>query len=478
MLKRNPIIYLALTGWHYAGSYRPWMVCFVLMFACAQAISLAEPYVIGRLLNSVQQNVGKSANTGQLLHDIYLYLGLFFAIQFFFWAFHGPGRLIEQIVQFHIKTNYKSTLFKMVTELPLQWHREHHSGDSIDKINRASVALAAYFGMTFEISYMLFRLIGTEVILFCFMPTAGWAAIITTAVSFTIVYLFDRVLAQQYFELNKFDNRVASAVHDYVTNIVSVITLRLEHSVLKEVKRRLFNSLPLYKTNNNINELKWFLTTMLIGVMIVSVLLWYTHKTISSGHVILCGTFFTLFEYLRRIGDSFYNFAYIYGSVVRQATDVRSVNPLFEAYEQLETAGQKFVLPPDWKQVEIQNLHFTYEDEKHKTHHLEDVSIALTRGLSIALVGESGSGKSTLLNLLRGVQFAENVTVVCDGKTLPGKLAHLSHSTTLMPQDPEIFADTIRFNIDFGLEGSEDELANAVEIGQVQRGACKTPTRS
>ena len=155
MLKRNPIIYLALTGWRYAGKYRTWMVCFVVMFACAQSISLAEPYVIGRLLNSVQQNLGKGANSGQLLHDIYLYLGLYFAIQFFFWAFHGPARLIEQIVQFHIKANYKSSLFQMVTELPLQWHREHHSGDSIDKINRASIALAAYFGMTFEISYML-----------------------------------------------------------------------------------------------------------------------------------------------------------------------------------------------------------------------------------------------------------------------------------------------------------------------------------
>ena len=295
---------------------------------------------------------------------------------------------------------------------------------------------------------------------------AGWAAILTSVVAFSIVYFFDTILAGQYFELNRFDNRVASAVHDYVTNIVSVITLRLESSVLKEVERRLFKSLPLYKKTNNISEFKWFLTTMLIGLMIVCVLLWYTHSTISAGQAILCGTFFTLFEYLRRIGDSFYNFAYIYGSVVRQATDVRSADPLFEAHEKLETATQDFVLPPNWKQVEIQNLHFTYEDEKHKTHHLEDISVLLKRGVSIALVGESGSGKSTLLNLLRGVQFAENVTVVCDGNTMPGKLAHLSHSTTLMPQDPEIFADTIRFNIDFGLEGSADELTKAIEIAR------------
>ncbi len=466
MSKRNPIFYLALTGWHYAGKYRPLMVLYVALFACAQAISLAEPYVIGRLLNSVQQNVGKGANFQHLVNDIYLYLGLFFAIQFFFWAFHGPGRLVERFVQFHIKANYKTALFKMVTELPLQWHREHHSGDSIDKINRASNSLAAYFEMTFEVSYMLFRLIGTQIILFCFMPIAGWVAMVTSAVSFTIVYLFDRVLSDQYFELNKMDNRVASAVHDYVTNIVSVITLRLEHPVLQEVRRRLFVSLKLYKDNNVINEVKWFLTTMLIGTMIVAVLLWYTHNTLAAGQVILSGTFFTLFEYLRRIGDSFYNFAYIYGSVVRQAADVQSADPLIEAHELLQTETEKWSTPSNWQELQVNNLHFTYEDEKQKTHHLEDVSVKLKRGLSIALVGESGSGKSTFLSLLRGVQFAGDVSVVCDGVVLPGKLAHLSHCTTLMPQDPEIFADTIGFNITFGFEGTEESVMDAVKLAR------------
>ncbi|WP_457831580.1 hypothetical protein, partial [Staphylococcus aureus] len=89
--------------------------------------------------------------------------------------------------------------------------------------------------------------------------------------------------------------------------------------VIIEVTQRLMKPLGLYRNNCVINELKWFLTTMLIGIMIVAVLVWYTHTTISAGKVLMSGTFFTLFEYLRRIGDSFYNFAYIYGSVVRQA---------------------------------------------------------------------------------------------------------------------------------------------------------------
>lgn len=476
MFKRNPIIYLTLTGWQYARTLRPLMVFYTVLFALSQAIALAEPYVIGQLLNSVQTNLSAGASgTGKLVHDIYLYLSLFFAIQFFTWVFHGPGRLVERIVAFNIKVNYKSTLFKMLTDLPLQWHREHHSGDSIDKINRATNSLATYFDMTFEVLYMLFRLLGTQVILFVFMPIAGWAAILTTIITFTMIYLFDKVLSSQYSELNKMDNRVASAIHDYVTNIISVITLRLETPVIQEVSNRMGRPFSLYKNNSNIIELKWFLTTMLIATMVVSVMVWYTHTTLGAGKVIMAGTFFTLFEYLRRIGDSFYNFAYIYGSVMRQATDVQSAEVLIEAHAQVNPDAEKYNMPANWKELNINNLHFTYEDEKHRTHHLEDVSIKLTRGTTVAFVGQSGSGKSTCLSLLRGVQTADEVELVCDGNVLPGKLAHLSHSTTLMPQDPEIFADTIKFNITFGFEASDEDIAKAIQIARFENVLTRLP---
>ncbi|HEY9676470.1 MAG TPA: ABC transporter ATP-binding protein [Drouetiella sp.] len=467
MLNRNPIIYLTRTGWQYAGRFRPLMVLYATLFAGSQAVSLCEPYVIGLLLNSVQKNLSAGpANQAKLLHDITMYLLLFFGIVFVSWVFHGPGRLIERYVSFHIKTKYKSTLFKILTDLPLQWHRDHHSGDSIDKINRATTSLATFFDMTFEVLYMLFRLVGTQIILFFFMPFAGWAAMLTSVIAFSMIYFFDKVLSKQYVELNLMENRVASAVHDYVTNIISVITLRLEQPVVQEVNGRMMKPLTLFKKNSYLIEAKWFLTTMTIMTMVVTIMLWYTHTTVGAGKVLMAGTFFTLFEYLRRIGDSFYNFAFVYGSVMRQSADVRSAEPLIEAHNRLTPDAEKFNLPSNWRELAVNNLHFTYEDEKHRTHHLEDVSIKLVKGKSIAFVGHSGSGKSTMLNLLRGVQTAENVHLHCDGKTLPGKLAHLSHATTLMPQDPEIFADTIGFNITFGIENSPEEFEDAISIAR------------
>ena len=466
MFTKNPILSLMLTGWRFAGKYKPLFVLYLAMFAAAQVISLCEPYIVGKIINCVQASADKGFKDWTvLMNEINVYLLWFLALQIAFWAFHGPGRLIERIVAFHIRTNYKSHMFHMVTQRSLSWHRCHHSGDSIDKINRASNSLCMFFDETFEIAYMLFRMLGSLVVLSLFMPEAGWIAVVTSAVSLVAIFCFDRVLYNKYADLNKYDNAVASAIHDYVTNIISIITLRLDGRVLGEVKKKLHVSLPLFKNANVLNELKWCLTTILIGVMIVAVLAWYTYSTLSGGKALMGGTFFTLFEYLRRIGDSFYNFASIYGRVVRQAADVQSAGPLMEP-EGATIDQAEATLPEGWKTIEVRGLHFVYEDEKHRQHHLENICIDLHRGGSIAFVGESGSGKSTLLNLLRGMQTAAKAEVICDGQVLPGELAHLAKRTTLLPQDPELFADSILFNLTFGLEANEADLDATVKLAR------------
>ncbi len=472
---RNPIAYLVLKGWQYAGNQRPWMLVYGLLFLCAQSISLCDPYIIGKLINSVQVDASSgNASKAQLLYDVYPYLWLYFAVKVGFWMCHGPGRVIERIVAFHIKANYKSELFSFVNQLPLQWHREHHSGESIDKINRATAALSEFFASSVDVCYAVFTLIGVEIILFRLMPVAGWFALGTTLVALGIIIIFDNVLYEQYDVLNKSENSIASAIHDYVTNVISVITLRLEKRVLLETKRRIDLPLPVVRENVSINELKWCVTTLLVALMAVIVMSWYIHES-TTGQVILGGTFFMLFDYLRRIGDSFYGFASIYGSVVRKAADVYSAESLHKAFGALKKHSQKASLPADWERVSVKSLFFTYQDEKLRTHHLENVAIDLTRARTIALVGESGSGKSTLLNLLRGLQTADRVELECDGLRLQQGLSHLASSTTLMPQDPEIFADTIRFNITFGLNADEAEIMNAIRMAGFESTLMRLP---
>jgi ATP-binding cassette, subfamily B, bacterial len=462
---KNPMFLVMRTGWEYAGRYRSAMIVYLVMFAMSQAVSLTEPYVVGKLLNSVQVNVRDSGSSAKLWHDVCFYATIYFLLELGFWLFHGPGRVIERIVAYHIRVNYKQHLMNLLTSMPLQWHRDHHSGESIDKVYRASEALSHFFENGYEVSYMLFRFIGAQIILFWFMPAASWMALGTTCVTVAIVSLFDRYLFQQYKVLNGFENRVAAAIQDYLTNISSIITLRLENRILREVQTRLMAAYSLFVKNCVINEIKWFLTNMLIAALISFILIWYVHNSLVHHQEILAGTFFTLFEYLRRIGESFFNFTSICGTVVGQTADVQGVQTIVESFAKLPAVAS-CELPKKWKIVDVNALNFRYEDEQHREHHVDDVSIRLEKGKSIALVGESGSGKSTLLSLLRGIQNADAVEVNCDGVLLPNKLRHLSGMTTLIPQNPELFTDTIRFNVTFGLEADQPELDKAIDLAR------------
>ena len=470
-MSQSAILNLIKKAWEYAHGQRRMLIVYVVMLCAAQAMSLAEPYVIGQLLNTVQQG----ASNPNIFNDVMFYLLVFLGLQITFWCFHGPARVLERLLAFNVRANYKKELFTFVTQLPVKWHKDHHSGENIDRINRASGALSEFVSNSFELIYTMLRLVGAHIILYFFLPQAAVISFIATILALSLIFTIDRLLFQQYKDLNIFENRIATAIHDYVSNVVTVITLRLEMRVISEVARRMFDALPLFKKNVLMNESKWLIGTMLMTITIVLVLSGYAYSTVESGELLLAGTFFTLFEYLRRIGGSFFDFAGKYSAIVRYSADVQSAEAIHNSYKHFRKVSSNSFLPKDWKEVQISNLSFNYEDQENRVHHLKDAAINLKRGTRIALVGESGSGKSTMMNVLRGLQFTKRVNVSCDGIELENKLVHLANHTTLVPQEPEIFADTIRFNITFGVEAPDSEIMDAIKMARFETVLARLP---
>ncbi|MBI3417268.1 MAG: ABC transporter ATP-binding protein, partial [Verrucomicrobia bacterium] len=362
-----------------------------------------------------------------------------------------------------VRTNYQLALFRMVTGLPLQWHKDNHSGEIIENVNRASLALNAFLDGSFEVIHILSRFIGSVIILCFFMPSAGAVVLVMTLVIIGVTVLFDRVLFVQDQKLNDFYQKIAAGVHDYLTNITTVISLRLEDRAAGEVLRRVQSAWPTFRSNIRLNEWKWFATSMFVSLVVTGTLIAYLYKTFQRGSAFEAGTFFSLFEYLRRIGDGFFGFAWKYGQLVTHASKLKSAEKISDDYERLVSVGATATLPAGWGKIEIRDLDFAYADAQPDGAAFRGLGLTLERGQAIALVGESGSGKSTLLSLLRMLREPTRVTVVCDGVELPHRLLHVAHSTTLIPQDPEIFADTIRFNVTMGIEAAEEQILEMLE---------------
>ncbi len=111
--------------------------------------------------------------------------------------------------------------------------------------------------------------------------------------------------------------------------------------------------------------------------------------------------------------------------------------------------------------IELYDVHFRYP--AGETYALEQLTLQVKAGSTVALVGPSGAGKSTLLQLLLGFYSAEAGRIIIDGEDIRGmRLDRLRSYMAYVPQDAYLFAGTIRDNIAFGkTDAAPEELQRA-----------------
>ena len=68
--------------------------------------------------------------------------------------------------------------------------------------------------------------------------------------------------------------------------------------------------------------------------------------------------------------------------------------------------------------VEMRNVSKIYGEKDSKILALHNVNLEIERGSVVAVVGASGSGKSTLLNVIGGVDYPSDGTIIVDGKEI------------------------------------------------------------
>jgi ATP-binding cassette subfamily B protein len=110
--------------------------------------------------------------------------------------------------------------------------------------------------------------------------------------------------------------------------------------------------------------------------------------------------------------------------------------------------------------IEVRHLTFTYPGAARPS--LEDVSISVPAGSTLALVGHTGSGKSTLLQLLCRMYEPAAGTVLIDGVDLNRyQTESLRRQIGLVPQETFLFSATVLENISYGVDRADLTEAQA-----------------
>lgn len=459
----NPYVSLMRTAWHYARHEKRQYVLTYSLFILASGTFAMFPLLYGWFINKIQKD-GLDH-----LRYAWLYGGAYLLMKLVEWSFHGPARVLERRLAFNLSRNFLQELYHQTLHLTVRWHQDHHSGATINRIRKAYEALKEFFQNGFLYMYAISKFAFSFIAMILFSPLFGAIGVVIGVLTVLIIFRFDKPFIKALDETNEREHVVSSTLFDSLSNIITVITLRLEKRMENSLLKKVMDVFPPFMRTVKINEWKWFVADMLVASIYVVTLVGYVYQNWVPGEVFMVGNLVALLGFVNQFTSVFHDVAWQYTQIVQFNTDVQTARSISDAYREKHLPDEVRPLPRDWKNISIRGLHFSHKEAYvagETAHSLHDISIELNKGRRIALIGSSGSGKSTLMALMRGLYEPQSgVSISVDGDD-GYTMGSLAGSITLFPQEPEIFENTIEHNITLGLPFDSGQVMEVCETAR------------
>ena len=208
-------------------------------------------------------------------------------------------------------------------------------------------------------------------------------------------------------------------------------------------------------------------TFILIVFGTITLVLW------SGAHQVLSGTMsagmltqFVLYALFG--GASFGSLTEVWNEVQRAGGGMERIDQLLHEQSTIEAPEHPLPLnKPLRGELRMENVSFNYPSRPDAAA-LEDFSLSVTPGETVALVGPSGAGKSTVFQLLLRFHDPQAGAVRVDGIDVRQlDPTALREAIALVPQDPVIFGTTARENLRYGrLNATDAEIESAARSAE------------
>jgi ABC-type multidrug transport system fused ATPase/permease subunit len=191
-----------------------------------------------------------------------------------------------------------------------------------------------------------------------------------------------------------------------------------------------------------------------MGVMVVSMILWYGGRQIFSGNGFEASSFIAYIALFSMIINPFKNLSTAFYNVQKGTAALDRIEQLLGVEISITEKASATPIKAFNNQLELKNVSFYYGEKKI----LDSIDLTIQKGKTIALVGSSGAGKSTLVDLIPRFHDVSGGEILIDGVNVKDcKLDDLRRLIGVVSQDPVLFNDSVYANIALGTGGATKE---------------------
>ena len=203
------------------------------------------------------------------------------------------------------------------------------------------------------------------------------------------------------------------------------------------------------------------------------VVLWYGGHEVANGEL-TTGQLVAFLLYLGMVAGPIGGLAAQWGSIQSAFGAADRIFALLDTVPEVQDAPGAVPLPAVRGEIRFDEVAFRYGDGPVV---LDSVTTTFRRGQTTALVGPSGAGKTTLVNLVGRFYDPVSGAITVDGLDVRTvTVRSLRSQIAVVPQEPILFADTIRENIRYGrLDATEQEIDAAAEAANAREFITRLP---
>ncbi len=444
--------------WRAAGNY-PWHIAGALLFLIlSSAATLAIPYGFKRIIDRGFGGAGASPEAvGTAFHYLLMVvsvLALATALRFYFVSWIGERTVADLRV----------AVQKNLLTLPPRFFEENRPSEIASRLTADTAILDQVIGSSVSIALRNIAT-GTGGIIYLFVLAPKLAAMLVIGIPLVIgpIVLFGRRVRSLSRSSQDRIADVGSTVSETLAAMKVVQAFGQEKRELERFRESVENAFRIARQRFTLRAVMTFTVILLMFGAIV-MLLWEGAIDVAAGR--MTGGTIAAFVFTGvLVGGAFGALTETYGELLRGAGAAGRIHELMIARPEIEAPPNPVPLP----QVPLGSLAFEAVTFRYPTRPddraVDDLSLAIAPGETVAVVGPSGAGKSTLFQLALRFYDPQQGRVLVDGVDVrDADPAAVRSRISLVPQETVIFAASARDNIRYGRwDASDEEIAEAAK---------------